>query len=189
MIPATPNKKAFAVPVIILVMILVLGSAFLGSQVNAYVGSKKVQEPGISLDDYLQNDRYRGVRVYRYDCHDEQLQKWSYGRNFTCRVNGFYDVADIIFLNTHNRTDGDVLTTLFHEYGHHLWRKVLSDEDKALYREVYLDEARFASDYALTGGLEEDFAESYKARMLYPENLPSGKADFFLQMLEKYHEF
>jgi hypothetical protein len=70
--------------------------------------------------------------------------------------------------------------TLWHEYGHYVWHKKLSETEKDEYRGIY-ESGSPSTRYGLEGGVHEDFAETY-ALFKLNKNIPHDKEWFMFQI-------
>lgn len=80
------------------------------------------------------------------------------------------------------------LKILQHEYGHHLWHKVLSEEEKERYNNLYASSRKFVSVYSLSNS-HEDFAEMYAYYKLEANNLPWHREAVMESLEKKYPDF
>lgn len=99
------------------------------------------------------------------------------------RVVGTYNpITGKITAETDGRTPKEVVRTCAHEVGHYVWWEYLSEAERAEYETIYDASTRFVSDYAFTGGVDEDFAETYKASVTCvfdPSFVPDDRQEFF----------
>jgi len=169
----------------VLILIMIIASISIGAGVKDYYGTCKAEQL-TDLQSYLENGKFREVELIQYEGYSKELEELGYERNFTEKVNGFYDLGGVIFINTKDRNNNQQLRALFHEYGHYVWFKVLSAKDRERYTQIYNSADVYVSYYALEGGVGEDFPETYEALKVKPEIVPNDRKQFFFDISEKY---
>ena len=142
----------------------------------------------VELDYFIKDGEYRGVEVHTYVCHDEYLSDKGYNQEFSCDINGFYS-GKSIYLNLQNKTNANIIKTLYHEYGHYLWYEVFSEEDRNRYNLIFISSDSFVTGYSLTGGVKEDWAETYEGYLTGSEEITNQRLSFINSMKIKYDEF
>ena len=172
------NKNGFGNLVLILLVVTIVASSTLS--VLAYFQPSLVTEPTdshASLDtdvlSHVQEHGLKGVPVIVADSDRGDLSitgdSWE---------GQYSEGRDRIYLNEDKLNDPDfnLMHTLWHEYGHHVWAQELTDREKNEYREIY-ESGSASTEYGLEEGVEEDFAESYALYML-DHNLSHNKEWF-----------
>ena len=91
--------------------------------------------------------------------------------------------------NLENRTNENVIRTMYHEYGHYLWYKVLSKEEREEYNLIFLSSDSFITEYSFEGGVKEDWAETYEEYLSGSEEISKSRLIFINKMKLKYDQF
>ena len=98
-------------------------------------------------------------------------------------VIGTYNIkSGIIKAESFGRSPSDILGTCAHEAGHYVWHEYLTEDDRAKYREIYNSSRTHVSFYAMIGGVDEDFAETFMEAIVCefrPEFVPEDREPFF----------
>jgi len=165
---------------------------FMASEGYSYAMEEKSENEAeksdyMRLKDMLENDGFKGVEVILYNSSQNlTVHDLTYHADYLAKINGLYfPCSDVIYMEDKMpERAGEMIRTLFHEYGHHIWYQVMNESERDVYMGIYNSTDGFASTYALEGGPEEDFAESYEAYMM-SDPLPASKYNFMRDVRRK----
>ena len=141
-----------------------------------------VYEDNQALKEKVSSDGFKGVTVKVLS--EQKFSELSTAENSSALYNP-YD--DTIYTSEKLYSTSAALKSLYHEFGHHVWWKILSDSEQSGYCSIYENEAEFVSTYAMQGGCDEDFAESYAYYML-GKYVPDRRSSYFVSILEKKYK-
>lgn len=93
----------------------------------------------------------------------------------------------LIIINNRSNCNNRI-GTLYHEYGHHIYYYIITDEQRTEYCQIFNNSDVVVSEYALMGGgCREDFAESYMYFQLDTKPLDFSREQFFRKLIEDYN--
>lgn len=156
------------------------GSAYMlgmNAAYNEFIDFGPVKSQPINLIPSILENGFKDVNVELISDSDSMLsaEQYSYGGAF------YLNKTDTIYIK-----HGAGIGSIHHEYGHHLWYKVLSEKEKEEYRQVFKESDNFVTVYAYEKGVRDDFAESYRNFMTEEVILPKAKKQFMYKLRQKY---
>lgn len=176
------NKKAvFANPHIFMgtLLLIIIFSAYnivgyYNDKSDYYYDKKQSLNNGLYLIDTIkEKGEFRGVKVV-----------FEPRKNSYCA--GYRPDTQTIVLYEEEGKCLDTIRYLFHEYGHYIYRQILSEDEIERYCSIFEKSDYFVTLYAIERGCEEDFAESYSYLMLNENRLDNERKIFFYDMRRKY---
>jgi hypothetical protein len=126
-----------------------------------------------SMKQYLEENGFRGVPVNFIYTGELNISLHTEAR-------AFYKSGEIYVHEDKNSRYG-LPFTLYHEYGHHVWAKILTKEQKEEYIKLY-DSLGATTTYGLEGGVQEDFCDSLAAYYTGLLNLDVEKYIYFVNL-------
>lgn len=131
------------------------------------------EKNSIELFDYYMNNNTMFKNVTVNIIYDENAE-------FCGR---YLHSEQIILIN--NKSDcNNRIGTLYHEYGHHIYYYIITDDQRAEYCQIFNNSDIVVSEYALMGGgCREDFAESYMYFQLDTKPLDFQREQYFIKLI------
>jgi len=164
----------------ILIVALILICAI---SIPANIKSFKNKQPSLLIE-HIQKEGFKGVPVTVLRNKTENSGTLQLRETFQA----FYsNKTDTIYMyHDYFKNNKTGIKTLWHEYGHHIWFRILNNSERQEYSQIYENSTLFVSKYALEGGCKEDFAESYAYYKTGTKEVPKEKLNFIIR-IKKAH--
>ena len=145
---------------------------------------KQNQEEIIEIYSFLETNGFKGVDVkVCWNCTYKIADYVNYETTTKETAPAMYDIENqIIILRPEMITDSPI-KNLWHEYGHYVWFEILNKTQRETYKQIYQKSTKYPTQYALEGGVKEDFAESFAYYMLGKYNqLPDDRKEYIIKL-------
>ena len=144
------------------------------------------KQEAIELLDHLEKEGFKGLSVIILENGTIPYPELKGDKDAVA----LYDYGkDVIYFRRESAKSTEyVILKLWHEYGHHLWDKILNDSEKQEYNIIYANSKNFVSKYALEGGHEDNFCESYAYYNTGIMKLPASINKFMFRMEHAHPE-